>query len=117
MASKFWSTLSFSALVATITIFSVMNQLGMASSDIYVRVFMHHRPSSNAEMAAYMQSITILIGAWLGAVVIPLDWERPWQQWPVSCVLGALLGQAVGAVGTIVLLLMPAVVEDKDKDE
>lgn len=78
---------------------------------------MYHSPSSNAEMAAYMQSITILIGAWLGAVVIPLDWERPWQQWPVSCVLGALLGQAVGAVGTIVLLLMPAVVEDKDKDE
>ncbi|XP_063238024.1 uncharacterized protein LOC134539718 [Bacillus rossius redtenbacheri] len=33
-----------------------------------------------------------LLGAWLGAAVIPLDWDRPWQQWPVPCCLGALLG-------------------------
>jgi phosphatidylinositol glycan class F len=68
-------------------------------------------------MAAYMQAVSVLIGAWLGAVVIPLDWERPWQQWPVSCVLGSLLGQAVGAVGTIVLHLMPATMDEKDKHE
>jgi hypothetical protein len=75
------------------------------------------RPASNAEVAAYIQTVSILIGAWLGAIVIPLDWERPWQQWPVSCVLGALLGQSVGSVGTIVLYLMPESEGDKDKDE
>ncbi|CAO3690742.1 unnamed protein product [Umbelopsis ramanniana] len=117
LVAKFWYTLAFSALVATITVFSVVNQLGITQSELYVRVFIQHRPSSNAEVAAYMQTVSILIGAWLGAVVIPLDWERPWQQWPVSCVLGALLGQAVGAVGTIVLFLMPESEEDKRKDE
>ncbi|CAO3677143.1 unnamed protein product [Umbelopsis vinacea] len=104
-------------MVATISIFSVANQLGITSSEIYVRIFLHHSPSNNAEMAAYMQAVSVLIGAWLGAVVIPLDWERPWQQWPVSCVLGSLLGQAVGAVGTIVLHLMPATMDEKDKHE
>lgn len=33
-----------------------------------------------------------LIGAWLGATVIPLDWNRPWQIWPNSCIYGALIG-------------------------
>ncbi|KAB0790451.1 hypothetical protein PPYR_15140 [Photinus pyralis] len=32
-----------------------------------------------------------LVGAWLGAVVIPLDWDRPWQAWPIPCSLGAVI--------------------------
>ncbi|EFX03013.1 GPI-anchor biosynthesis protein [Grosmannia clavigera kw1407] len=36
------------------------------------------------------------IGAWLGAVPIPLDWDRPWQRWPVTIVVGAYVGHAVG---------------------
>jgi hypothetical protein len=43
ICSKFWDTLSFSALVATITVFSVVNQLGITQSELYVRVFMQHR--------------------------------------------------------------------------
>lgn len=34
----------------------------------------------------------VLFGAWLGAFVLPLDWDRPWQGWPIPCVAGALLG-------------------------
>ena len=30
-------------------------------------------------------------GAWLGAIPIPLDWDRPWQVWPLTCVLGCFL--------------------------
>ena len=33
-----------------------------------------------------------LLGAWLGATPLPLDWDRDWQVWPVSCCLGAALG-------------------------
>ncbi|KIH90066.1 GPI-anchor biosynthesis protein [Sporothrix brasiliensis 5110] len=35
-------------------------------------------------------------GAWLGAVPIPLDWDRSWQQWPITVVVGIYLGHAVG---------------------
>ncbi|CAK7266711.1 Glycosylphosphatidylinositol (GPI) anchor assembly protein [Sporothrix epigloea] len=35
-------------------------------------------------------------GAWLGAVPIPLDWDRSWQQWPVTVVAGIYIGHAVG---------------------
>lgn len=36
-----------------------------------------------------------LLGTWLGAIVIPLDWDRPWQAWPIPCVTGALLGYMI----------------------
>ena len=32
------------------------------------------------------------LGAWLGAIVVPLDWDRAWQVWPTPCVLGAICG-------------------------
>lgn len=36
------------------------------------------------------------LGAWLGAVPIPLDWDREWQKWPVTIVTGAYMGYVVG---------------------
>lgn len=36
------------------------------------------------------------VGAWSGALVIPLDWDRWWQQWPISCCLGSLAGSLIG---------------------
>ncbi len=45
-----------------------------------------------------------VVGAWLGAVPIPLDWDREWQRWPVTILCGLyggyVLGRAVG--GTVV---------------
>jgi len=37
-----------------------------------------------------------LLGLWMGAIPIPLDWDRPWQQWPTTCVIGTLIGHVVG---------------------
>lgn len=37
-----------------------------------------------------------IIGAWSGAVPIPLDWDRAWQAWPVTVVVGAYMGWAAG---------------------
>ncbi|KJZ73173.1 hypothetical protein HIM_07370 [Hirsutella minnesotensis 3608] len=33
-----------------------------------------------------------VVGAWLGAVPIPLDWDRDWQRWPVTVVVGMYAG-------------------------
>lgn len=32
-----------------------------------------------------------LFGAWLGAIALVLDWDRPWQRWPTPCVVGSFL--------------------------
>ena len=36
------------------------------------------------------------VGAWLGAVPIPLDWDREWQKWPVTILCGIYAGYVVG---------------------
>ncbi|KFA74624.1 hypothetical protein S40288_05815 [Stachybotrys chartarum IBT 40288] len=36
-----------------------------------------------------------VLGAWLGAVPIPLDWDREWQKWPVTIVVGVYIGSAL----------------------
>lgn len=44
-----------------------------------------------------------VLGAWLGAIPIPLDWDRDWQAWPVTVLAGAWMGYVVGVVlgGTV----------------
>jgi phosphatidylinositol glycan class F len=44
------------------------------------------------------------LGAWLGAVPIPLDWDREWQKWPVTIVTGAYMGYTVGKLAGAWLL-------------
>ncbi|CAL9729708.1 glycosylphosphatidylinositol anchor biosynthesis protein 11 [Monosporozyma unispora] len=40
--------------------------------------------------------IAIVICGWLSCVVIPLDWDRDWQNWPIPVVVGSYLGAFVG---------------------
>ncbi|KAB8237475.1 PIG-F family protein [Aspergillus alliaceus] len=37
------------------------------------------------------------VGAWFGAVPIPLDWDRPWQAFPITVLVGAYIGYVVGS--------------------
>jgi GPI ethanolamine phosphate transferase 2/3 subunit F len=41
-------------------------------------------------------TIGTVLGAWIGAVPIPLDWDREWQKWPVTIVAGIYVGALVG---------------------
>ncbi|EON69707.1 hypothetical protein W97_08967 [Coniosporium apollinis CBS 100218] len=44
----------------------------------------------------YGATLGTLLGAWVGAIPIPLDWDREWQKWPVTIVTGAYIGFAIG---------------------
>lgn len=46
-----------------------------------------------------------ILGTWLGAIVIPLDWDRYWQAWPIPCVIGALLGYLTAHFVTLLKML------------
>lgn len=48
-----------------------------------------------------------LLGAWFGAFVIPLDWDRPWQAWPVPCCVGGLMGYVASHATALVQVAMP----------
>eukprot|EP00903_Cladosiphon_okamuranus_P018248 g16787.t1 len=38
------------------------------------------------------------LGAWLGAIPLCLDWEQPWQGWPLPMCAGGLLGFSLGCL-------------------
>ena len=38
------------------------------------------------------------VGAWIGAIPIPLDWDREWQKWPVTIICGLYAGAVIGKV-------------------
>ncbi|KAF2396784.1 hypothetical protein EJ06DRAFT_544829 [Trichodelitschia bisporula] len=44
----------------------------------------------------YGAAVGVLLGVWIGAIPIPLDWDREWQKWPCTIVTGAYLGWAAG---------------------
>ena len=43
-------------------------------------------------------SLASSLMAWSSAAVIPMDWDRPWQAWPLPCVWGSVAGYLVGSV-------------------
>ncbi|KAK3621920.1 Glycosylphosphatidylinositol (GPI) anchor assembly protein [Elasticomyces elasticus] len=45
---------------------------------------------------SYGMSLGACVGAWVGAIPIPLDWDREWQKWPVTVVVGMYAGAVVG---------------------
>lgn len=50
----------------------------------------------------YCSSLGGLVGCWLGVIPIPLDWDRDWQDWPITLLIGAYLGAFVGGVASYV---------------
>ncbi|KXT10428.1 hypothetical protein AC579_7885 [Pseudocercospora musae] len=46
----------------------------------------------------YGLSLGACVGAWLGAIPIPLDWDREWQKWPVTIICGMYIGAVVGKI-------------------
>ncbi|AMD19219.1 HBR318Wp [Eremothecium sinecaudum] len=47
--------------------------------------------------------ILIAVGCWISCAAIPLDWDRPWQSWPIPLIVGGYLGAFVGyTFGTLI---------------
>lgn len=44
-----------------------------------------------------------LLGAWIGVIPIPLDWDRPWQSWPITILSGGYIGAFVGSTLAFIL--------------
>lgn len=51
-----------------------------------------------ARNPVYVSAVAGLIGAWLGVMPIPLDWDRPWQAWPITLLVGSYVGNFMGGI-------------------
>ncbi|XKL68682.1 hypothetical protein PGB90_006451 [Kerria lacca] len=59
-------------------------------------LILREKPSTLLHSSILYVCFSSVIGAWFGAFVIPLDWDRKWQIWPVPCVIGSLVGFTLG---------------------
>lgn len=64
--------------------------------DIYDFVFQNefYLNISNSKNMFLMRNLVwgTIFGAWLGAIPIPLDWDRWWQRWPITCLISSTIG-------------------------
>ncbi|XP_044519227.1 phosphatidylinositol-glycan biosynthesis class F protein isoform X1 [Gracilinanus agilis] len=117
-------TFLFAVILSTFTTLPCLCLLG-PNIKAWLRVFTKNGASSIWDNSLQITTMSSVIGAWLGAFPIPLDWERPWQKeesrtvdgsyketnvlvvrknflmlpgevWPISCTLGATFGYMAG---------------------
>nr|BAE21363.1 unnamed protein product [Mus musculus] len=90
-------TFLFAVVLSTFTTVPCLCLLG-PNLKAWLRVFSRNGVTSIWENSLQITTNSSFTGAWLGAFPIPLDWERPWQVWPISCTLGATFGYVAGLV-------------------
>ena len=56
------------------------------------------RPRNSLELVLVYPVIGALVGSWIGAIPIALDWDRPWQAWPLTPAYGAVAGYMVATL-------------------
>ena len=90
-ATLLWA--SFTSILAIVPLAVVLGGLGSAG---WMRVAVEFGPLHQVEAAALFPALGSLLGSWVGALALPLDWGRWWIVWPIPCVYGAILGYGIG---------------------
>lgn len=52
------------------------------------------------EAGVWAGTVGAMVGGWVGAIPIALDWDREWQKWPCTVLWGVVLGWALGRLIT-----------------
>ncbi|KAK2463340.1 hypothetical protein APHAL10511_004651 [Amanita phalloides] len=68
------------------------------SQSIVTRLFGELSIRNSLERAFVYPVIGTLVGSWIGAVPIALDWDRPWQAWPLTPAYGAFVGYSLASL-------------------
>nr|XP_027217925.1 phosphatidylinositol-glycan biosynthesis class F protein-like [Penaeus vannamei] len=100
-------TFTFSILVASLAFVRPLVTLGPGALGVIIE-------RASFEEEPELQCLSALVGAWFGALPIPLDWDTPWQVWPLTCCIGAVIGE-VGASAYLLSKLYKVVDLKKNK--
>jgi hypothetical protein len=77
-------------------------------------LFIEDRPRSEAERRVYFPAMGLCVGAWLGSLPMLLDWDRPWQQWPIPVFWGGIAGWALGFLALSMQPALSAMPKSRD---
>ncbi|KAF3633794.1 putative phosphatidylinositol-glycan biosynthesis class F protein-like isoform 2 [Capsicum annuum] len=68
--------------------------------DDWHRIFARTKENESTDYMISLPAHGAVIGAWFGAWPMPLDWESPWQEWPICVTYGTIAGYLVGLVAS-----------------
>ncbi|TMW96459.1 hypothetical protein EJD97_007347 [Solanum chilense] len=100
----FTKTLNWSLLMSSFTFVPATCAFGSAWTH-WRRVFASTKAFSFIDYMIRLPAYGAVIGAWLGACAMPLDWGRPWQEWPVCVSYGAMAGYLMGLIASSVCII------------
>ncbi|KAG1847878.1 GPI biosynthesis protein family Pig-F-domain-containing protein [Suillus subalutaceus] len=83
----------------------------------WTRLFAELSPRNPIERALVYPAVASLLGAWLGALPIALDWDRPWQAWPLTPLFGGIAGYIVGSLSALSVSALKWLTEKNIKRE
>lgn len=102
--SHFDQTLTLSALLTTLTIFPFTLFLGARVTSLLLL-------TNKLEMISVLDEVYLqlleasamgaILGSWAGSVVMPLDWDRSWQVYPIPNIVGAFIGHVAGCLFSV----------------
>jgi len=101
-------TYLLSLMLALLTIYTPAYALGTPSFKgsteslvrrlTWVRLFAELAPRTPVERALVYPAVGTFLGCWTGVIPIGLDWDRPWQAWPLTPAWGAIGGYTLGSL-------------------
>lgn len=101
---KFSFTTSCLALHLSLLVFSPLFVLYSLDFQQFKMLFYQDRIYFTIFGHPVLSQVLLTLGCcWLGVIPIPLDWDRPWQQWPITLLVGAYAGGIVGSVVSLVV--------------
>ncbi|KAJ6234986.1 phosphatidylinositol-glycan biosynthesis class f protein-related [Anaeramoeba flamelloides] len=71
----------------------------------------------NLEKVVSVCWLSTLVGCWVGAIPIPLDWGEQWQNWPFTCYFGSLFGYSLGLLLFLIIKLFSLVFRNTKKKQ
>jgi GPI ethanolamine phosphate transferase 2/3 subunit F len=92
-------TFTLSALLTGLTLFPISIFIGVSGtlSILFTETFELTQVVSQEYLKLLKRNAFLVIfGAFVGSVVFPLDWERPWQIYPIPNMTGAITAQMMG---------------------
>uniref|UniRef100_A0A803QGR0 Phosphatidylinositol-glycan biosynthesis class F protein n=1 Tax=Cannabis sativa TaxID=3483 RepID=A0A803QGR0_CANSA len=106
IGEKYFSkTVNWSIMMSLFTVVPAASVFGSSWTD-WQRIFANTKPVGTIDYMICLPAHGAVIGAWFGAWPMPLDWERPWQEWPICVSYGAISGYLIGMAASFLFVLV-----------
>ncbi|KAK7469225.1 Glycosylphosphatidylinositol (GPI) anchor assembly protein [Stygiomarasmius scandens] len=78
----------------------------------WIRLFAEFSIRTPIERAMVYPAVGAALGSWLGAIPIALDWDRPWQAWPLTPAFGAILGYIIASMLALTVSMIQSLADE-----